>query len=73
MKLAMIRLSDELLNRKLQSKLIMQVHDELVLEVPQTELEQAKELAVRTMLMDQPLNVPLKVDVGIAQNWMDVK
>ena len=73
MKLAMIRLDTELARTKLKAKLIMQVHDELVLEVPETELEQAKELVVNVMLMDQPLSVPLKVDVGVGANWMDVK
>jgi DNA polymerase I len=73
MKLAMIRLEDELSKAKLKSKLILQVHDELVLEVPETELEQVKELVVKVMQLDQPLKVPLKVDVGIARNWMDVK
>ncbi len=73
MKLAMIRLDTELSRINLKSKLIMQVHDELVLEVPEMELEQAKELVVRVMLMDQPLKVPLKVDVGIGNNWMDLK
>ena len=73
MKLAMIRLDAELVRTKLKAKLIMQVHDELVLEVPETELEQAKELVVNVMLMDQPLSVPLKVDVGVGANWMDVK
>ena len=73
MKLAMIRLDKELTEANLKSKLIMQVHDELVLEVPENELAQAKELVVNVMLMDQPIKVPLKVDVGSAHNWMDVK
>ena len=73
MKLAMIRLEDELIKAKLKSRLILQVHDELVLEIPETELSQAKELIGTVMLLDQPLKVPLKVDLGIAGNWMDVK
>ncbi len=73
MKLAMIRLDDGLCAAKLQAKLILQVHDELVLEVPEIELESVKKIVVNAMLMDQPFKVPLKVDVGIGHNWMDVK
>ena len=73
MKLAMIRLDSSLREHKLQAKLILQVHDELVLEVPEFELEQVKDLVVNAMLMDQPFTVPLKVDVGIGRNWMDTK
>lgn len=73
MKLAMIQVEEGLSKADLKSKLILQVHDELVLEIPETELEQAKELVVRLMLLDQPLHVPLRVDAGIAKNWMDAK
>jgi len=73
MKLAMIRLDKELTKRKLKSKLILQVHDELVLEVPQSELEEAKLVVRESMLMDQPFKVPLKVDIGVGPNWMDAK
>ncbi len=73
MKLAMILMEEEIDKAKFKSKLILQVHDELVLEVPESELEQMKELVVNVMLLDQPLKVPLKVDVGVARNWMDVK
>jgi DNA polymerase I len=73
MKLAMIRLDRELSARKLQAKLILQVHDELVLEVPENELDQVKEIVVDAMLMDQPFKVPLKVDVSVGHNWMELK
>ena len=73
MKLAMIRLENELVKAKLDTKLILQVHDELVLELPENELRQAKEMISEIMLLNQPLRVPLKVDIGIANNWMDVK
>ena len=73
MKLAMIRLDKELQERGVKSKLILQVHDELVLAVPEDELELAKEIVRSSMQMDQPLKVPLKVDVGFAKNWMDAK
>nr|MBP7579311.1 DNA polymerase I [Candidatus Obscuribacter sp.] len=72
-KLAMIKLDEELSKSGLKAKLILQVHDELVLEVPDNELEETKALVARAMLMDQPLAVPLQVDFGIGKNWMDAK
>jgi len=69
MKLAMIRLDKELTARKMKTKLIMQVHDELVLEVPEDELELAKEVVLQSMQMDQPLQLPLKVDLNMGKNW----
>ena len=72
MKLAMIRLDKELELKRLASKLILQVHDELVLAVPEKELEETKETVLAAMEMDQPLTVPLKVDVGAGSTWMDV-
>ena len=69
MKLAMIRLDKELAARNMKTKLIMQVHDELVLEVPADEIELAKEVVLQAMQMDQPLQLPLKVDINIGKNW----
>lgn len=71
MKLAMIRLHEELQNRSLKSKLILQVHDELVLDVPEDEIEEAKNVLVSAMQMGDPLKVPLKVDVGVGKNWKE--
>jgi DNA polymerase-1 len=73
MKLAMIRLRKDLLANNLHAKLILQVHDELVLEVPEAELDQTKQVILDAMLMDQPFKVPLKVDVGVSNNWMEAK
>jgi DNA polymerase-1 len=73
MKLAMITLDQELVKRKLSSKLVLQVHDELVLEVPESELEEVKQVVESAMLQNQPLKVPLQVDIGWGKNWMDVK
>lgn len=72
-KLAMIRLHKELASRNLQAKLILQVHDELVLNVPKAQLEETKEVVRESMQMDQPLLVPLRVDIGVGPNWMDAK
>jgi DNA polymerase-1 len=73
MKLAMNRLDEQLKQRKLNAKLILQVHDELVLEVPKSEVEETKQIVIDAMLMGQPLSVPLRVDVGTASNWMETK
>jgi DNA polymerase-1 len=73
MKLAMIRLRRDLLANNLRAKLILQVHDELVLEVPETELEQTRKVILDSMLLDQPFKVPLKVDIGVSNNWMEAK
>ncbi|MBU6455894.1 MAG: DNA polymerase I, partial [Cyanobacteria bacterium REEB67] len=72
-KLAMVRLDEELQKAGSRAKLIMQVHDELVLEVPDEDIEATKALLEKAMLLDQPLRVPLKVDFGIAKNWRDAK
>ncbi|SRR5579875_893845 len=72
MKLAMVRLDKELAARRLSGKLILQVHDELVLEAPAAELEETREAVRRAMELDQPLSVPLKVDVASGPTWMDI-
>ncbi|MGC8788071.1 MAG: DNA polymerase, partial [Anaerolineae bacterium] len=68
-KIAMIRLHDELQNRHLRSKMILQVHDELVLEVPDDELETVSSLVKSVMENAYPLDAPLRVDIKIGQNW----
>lgn len=73
MRIAMIRLDQELAKRNLKTKLILQVHDELVLEVPRDEIEIATTVIREAMEQDQPFTVPLKVDVGVGNNWMEAK
>ena len=68
-KLAMIAVQDWLDAESLESLLIMQVHDELVLEVPEQELERVKERLPRLMAGVAQLKVPLVVDVGTGRNW----
>ncbi len=72
-KLAMIRIDAELRQRKLQSRMLLQVHDELVFEVPEAELDAMKELVVEKMENVFELKVPLKVDVGVGTNWRDLE
>ena len=68
-KLAMIAVGKWLKDEKLQSKLIMQVHDELVLEVPENELELVKQKLPDLMESVAMLDVPLLAEVGIGSNW----
>lgn len=71
MKVAMIRLQRQLHARQLRSRMILQVHDELVLEIPTDELAQVEALVREAMELDQPLQVPLVVDVHTGPNWME--
>lgn len=73
MKLAMIKLQGELAERGMKTKLILQVHDELVLDVPPDEIKEAEEVVVASMKLGEPLKVPLKVDVEKGKNWVDTK
>jgi DNA polymerase-1 len=68
-KKAMIDLWRELRDRDTKSRLLLQVHDELVLEVPEKELEATSELVRRVMEEVYPLAVPLKVDVSADRSW----
>jgi DNA polymerase I len=71
-KLAMIRIDEELRARKLKTRMLLQVHDELLFEVPQAELEPVRELVREKMEAVYPLRVPLLVEVGVGPNWRDV-
>jgi len=72
-KLAMIGIDAELRERRLQSRMLLQVHDELVFEVPQDEVEIMRPLVTRRMENVYSLQVPLKVDVGVGPNWRDLE
>ncbi len=73
MKVAMINVYRELKRRNLKSKLILQIHDELLIETDKSELEEVKELLVRNMEEVIKLKVPLKADVSTGNNWYEVK
>ena len=72
-KIAMIRIDDALRSWNLQSKMLLQVHDELVFEVIPEELEQVKELVKYEMEHAAQLSVPLVVDLGVGKNWLETK
>jgi DNA polymerase-1 len=71
-KLAMIRIDEELRARKLKSRMLLQVHDELLFEVPQDEVEIIRELVRNKMENVHSLKVPLVVEIGVGPNWRDV-
>ena len=68
-KLSMIAVQDWLEKEKLDSKLIMQVHDELVLDVPEKELVLVREKLPELMAQVARLKVPLIAEVGVGDNW----
>lgn len=70
-KLAMIRIQAAIEANRLRSRMLLQVHDELVFEVPREEEAAFRPQVVNAMQESLRLNVPVKVDVGIGQNWMD--
>ncbi len=72
-KIAMIRIHRALLEKRFSAKILLQVHDELVLEAPQTEVGEVGDIVRREMEGAAELLVPLKVDLNIADNWMDMK
>jgi DNA polymerase I len=71
-KIAMIRIDAEMRGRKLKSRMTLQVHDELVFEVAETELEVMKELVRDRMENVHTLTVPLVVEIGVGKNWRDM-
>jgi len=68
-KMAMIAVQDWLEREKLATKLVMQVHDELVFEVPERELEVVKPNVEQLMSNVAKLDVPLLVEAGVGANW----
>lgn len=69
-KLAMVRVHDELVRRGLRSRLLLQVHDELLLEVPREEVEAVRDLVEKSMKTALPLAVPIVVETGVGDNWL---
>jgi len=72
-KLAMIKVYRELRDRKLKSKLILQVHDELIIKTDKSELSEVKELLVRNMESAMDLKVKLESDLNQGDTWYDLK
>ena len=69
----MIRIDRELTDRKLRTRMLLQVHDELVFEVPAEELEEVRTLVQDRMEKVWELRVPLVADAGVGPNWRDME
>lgn len=69
-KIAMIRLQ-KILKEEFQAKMLLQVHDELVFDVPKSEVEKLKPIIKETMESAVNLNVPLEVEIGVGDNWLE--
>lgn len=72
-KIAMVKVYNELKKRNLRSTLILQVHDELILEVCQDELEEVKVIVRDSMENAMKLDVPLEVDINVGNSWFEAK
>ena len=72
-KIAMVQLNKKLLEMNIPVKMLLQVHDELLFEVQPDFLETTKQLVKETMEDCVKLKVPLLVDIGVGNNWMETK
>jgi DNA polymerase-1 len=72
-KVAMVNLYREMVKRRLKSKMLLQVHDELIFEVPQEEMEIMRRLVPQVMSTALVLSVPLKVDIKAGSNWGEME
>ncbi|CAG0970356.1 partial DNA polymerase I, partial [Gammaproteobacteria bacterium] len=70
-KLAMLQIAERLSQEKMQTRMLLQIHDELVFEAPPEELERAMAIVRDRMEQAYPLQVPLKVDVGHGKSWAE--
>ena len=72
-KVAMVRINSKLKSQNSKTKLILQVHDELVFECPKEEVEKVEKIVEEEMVGAIPLKVPVKVDVSVRKNWAEAK
>ena len=70
-KIAMVRVDHALKAAGLKAKMVLQIHDELLFDVPRGEVEQVKEIAKREMEAAMDVGVPLEVSVGVGENWLE--
>ena len=69
MKIAMINMHKAIKMEKSEAKLILQVHDELILDTPKDEIDKIVSLITDSMMGAANLDVPLEIDIGIGDNW----
>ena len=70
-KVAMVRVADAIAARSLRAKMVLQIHDELVFDVPKEEADEVVDLVRREMTGAMDFGVPLEVGIGVAHNWLD--
>ena len=70
-KVAMVRVADAIAARSLRAKMVLQIHDELVFDVPKEESDEVVDLVRREMTGALDFGVPLEVGIGVASNWLD--
>ena len=73
MKMAMIEVYNKLKENNLESKLILQVHDEIIIDTLENELDKVKHIIKEAMENVVKLSVPLKIDINIGKNWFETK
>lgn len=71
-KIAMVRIDAELRQKRMRSRMTLQVHDELVFEAPESEVEKLRGMVKEKMEKVHELKVPLEVEVGVGKNWRDL-
>jgi DNA polymerase-1 len=72
-KVAMNRIDDEMMEKRLETKMILQVHDELIFEGPRSEIDTIRGMCLRVMPASLDLAVPLKVDIKTGKNWGELE
>ena len=72
-KIAMINMNEQLQKAGLQAKMLLQIHDELIFEAPEEEIDQLRELVPKVMDSAVKLDVPLKVESKVGDTWYDLK
>jgi DNA polymerase-1 len=70
-KIAMVRIHQRMAAEQLKSRMLLQVHDELVFEVPPEEIDVMRTLIEKEMVEALPLSVPIEVDIDVGDNWLD--
>ena len=72
-KIAMIKVADALKDNQLQANMLLQVHDELIFEAPEDEIETLRDIVTRVMDSAVALDVPMQVDSHYGNTWYDAK
>jgi len=72
-KLAMVKISEQIRNKGLKSKMILQIHDELVFDLPVDEIDTLTMLVKERMEQVRKLDVPIRIDMKKGKNWLDME